>query len=345
VAAVGTLAGPYCPACGSLNARFLWTIDANADGPTDRPYELWHCPQCRTGITWPPPPREAEAPLPQATPHDRRGAKGWSPAEALLAALEGQRLREIHRHSRPPGRLLEVGAGKGRFLARARRRGWSAQGLDPSPRQVTAAQARYGIEVLLADLEEAELPERSFDVVAAWHVLEHLRDPTPFLARVRRLLRPGGIFAFEVPNFDSWQARLTSRHWLHLDIPRHLFHYNPDSLEALLGEHGFAVREQGTLSFAFGPFGLLQSAMNAAGLRPNWLYCWLRRTLPDPRLSRLILNAGVGLAGALPALCVELAAASVGRGAVVRMVAAPIDGAGPLRRREPTSTPARWRRA
>jgi SAM-dependent methyltransferase len=334
-------AGPHCPACGSLNAQFLWAIDANADGPIERSYELWHCPHCRTGITWPPPPPEAEPRLQPATASDWRGAKGWSPAEALLAVLEDQRLREIHRHCRPPGRLLEVGTGKGRFLVRARRRGWSAQGLDPSPGQVTAAQARYGIEVFPAALEQAELPERSFDVVAAWHVLEHLRDPAPFLARVRRLLRPGGIFACEVPNFDSWQARLTRRHWLHLDVPRHLFHYNPDSLEALLGEHGFAVREQGTLSFAFGPFGLLQSAMNAAGIRPNWLYCWLRRTLPDPGLSPLILNAGVGLAGALPALCVELAAAGFGRGSVVRIVAGPIDGAGPLGRREPISTPAR----
>lgn len=311
-----------CP-CGSLAAYFLWSVAANADGPLERAYELWRCPECGTGITRPPPPPEAAPSLQAATPHDRSGARGWLPAEALLATLEDQRLREIHRHCRPPGRLLEVGAGKGRFLARARHRGWGVQGLDPSPRQVTAAQARYEIEVLPVDLEQADLAERSFDAVVAWHVLEHVRHPASFLARVRRLLRPDGIFACEVPNFASWQSRLTRRHWLHLDVPRHLFHYTPSSLRSLLREQGFGVLEHGTLSVALGPFGFLQSTMNAAGLRPNWLYCWLRRSLPDPDLPSLLLNAGVALAGTLPALCLELAAVGLGRGSVVRMMARP----------------------
>ena len=48
--------GPHCPACANPNARFLWAVGANADGPMERPCEIWHCPRCGTGITWPPPP-------------------------------------------------------------------------------------------------------------------------------------------------------------------------------------------------------------------------------------------------------------------------------------------------
>ncbi len=144
-------------------------------------------------------------------------------------------------------RLLEVGAGTGFFLARAVADGFDAIGVEPSDLSASFARTRLGVDVRTGYLDTADLPEREFDAVCMWHVLEHAADPVGLLRDVRARLRPGGRLVIEVPNIESVGARLRRGSWAHLDPGAHVCHFAPGSLTAALERAGFAVVELRTL--------------------------------------------------------------------------------------------------
>src|SRR5690349_13476909 len=76
----------------------------------------------------------------------------------------------------PPARLLDAGAGRGRFVLAAARAGYAASGIEPSARGADAAAAR-GAAVRRVTIERAGVEPGSLDVVTLWHVLEHVEDP------------------------------------------------------------------------------------------------------------------------------------------------------------------------
>ncbi len=108
-----------------------------------------------------------------------------------------------------PRRALDVGCSTGYLARRIVERGGSVVGLEVDDR--AAAQAREVCEqVLVGDVETMPLPfpEHSFDAVLCGDVIEHLRDPGRFLARLRPLIRPGGRLVLTTPNVANWTMRL-----------------------------------------------------------------------------------------------------------------------------------------
>ena len=106
-------------------------------------------------------------------------------------------------------RVLDVGCSSG-YLARPLvERGCTVVGIELDEKAAEAAREVCS-EVLVGDAETMELPfpEGSFDVVLCGDVIEHLRDPERFLARLRPLLREGGRLVLTTPNVANWTMRL-----------------------------------------------------------------------------------------------------------------------------------------
>lgn len=148
----------------------------------------------------------------------------------------------FYRHIVPFGRkrLLEVGCSIGRFLYGCRQAGWNINGLDISEKAVRLAsdllpegQFREGT------MEQVEIEAGSFEVVAAWEVLEHVNDPFVFAARASELLTNGGILAISTPDWDNWAIRRhpMENYW----PPYHLWFFTEASMRALLKRAGFEV--------------------------------------------------------------------------------------------------------
>ena len=95
--------------------------------------------------------------------------------EPLRSLVERDKLRFLSGLS-PGSRVLELGAGDGRFVSRLTEAGFEARGIEPSEGAVASARAR-GASVELATVEELDLAPASLDAVVVWHVLEHVRDP------------------------------------------------------------------------------------------------------------------------------------------------------------------------
>jgi 2-polyprenyl-3-methyl-5-hydroxy-6-metoxy-1,4-benzoquinol methylase len=209
---------------------------------TGESFEILACDRCGYGCTVVPPGFAAEH-LYETASYDRDESRVRKVLRPLLGALEGSKVRDLRRWVQS-GALLEVGAGKGRFLAAARAAGFEVHGIEPSARSRAFSRALLGPVVDGRTLEEcAAAPGRRYDVVYLWHVFEHLPGPDAALVQLRALLRPGGLLALAVPNFASAQAGWARGDWYHLDPPRHLHHFTPASLRALLERHAFEVLE------------------------------------------------------------------------------------------------------
>ncbi len=126
--------------------------------------------------------------------------------------------------------LLDVGCGDGAFLLDARDAGWTVQGLEFSE-TAGANAARLGLNVTIGRLEDRPFEPESFDVVRLWSVLEHLSDPCGAMREVARILRPGGWAIVQTPNARSPAARLIGDGWIGWQIPVHLNHFTPATLE------------------------------------------------------------------------------------------------------------------
>jgi SAM-dependent methyltransferase len=228
------------------------------------------------------------------------------------------RLRELE--GLAPGRLLDVGSGKGAFLAAARDAGWDVLGVESAPDAAEAARANFGVDVIVGDFL-AMRPLGTFDVVTMWHVLEHVTDPMGALERAAVSLKPGGRLVVSVPNSKSLQAHIGGEDWFHLDLPRHLFHFTPRSLTTLVERAGFRVATIGYFYPQMEIIGLVQTALNRVGIENDLLYRFAKRD-PTARFGpEVVASLGLSLAMA-PAAFVWAAVAPVLRtGASMQLVA------------------------
>src|ERR1700733_5788477 len=134
--------------------------------------------------------------------------------EWLQQKLYERRVKFVLRQTKgQPGRVLDVGCGRGMLLRKFQQRGFDVTGTELSDHACHYAREVLGIPVHVGLLEQLHFPNNHYDFVVMWHVLEHISDPRPILAEVARILRPGGIFLVGVPNFSSPEAQLTKAGW------------------------------------------------------------------------------------------------------------------------------------
>lgn len=72
-----------------------------------------------------------------------------------------------------------------------------------------------------------------------WHSLEHFRDPKKALMKVREILKPGGTLILELPNAAAVEAHVFGNTWWGWETPRHLYHFSPRTICAMLAACSF----------------------------------------------------------------------------------------------------------
>ncbi len=222
-------------------------------------------------------------------------------------------------------KVLDMGCGRGVMLRALLDLGHEADGVEISSEAAAGADPRAEI-CIAPDLADAEYQTDSFDAVILWHVLEHLPHPERTLEELNRIIRPGGRWIVAVPNFASWQARRTGSDWFHLDLPRHLYHFTPQTLTGLASRYGFECHTLRHFALLQNPFGWLQSWLNSmSGAPRNSLYTMLHResTSESTRLSagQQFLLRSAYLLGLPVAGAVSLVEAALRRGRTIALTA------------------------
>ena len=293
-----------------------WRTVPSGDPVVPEPVELWRCATCATAVTAGAPPA---VDLHDAGAYSEDSPRGSGIASPVLARFDRARLELVAAGARAPARVVDAGAGRGRFVAAAREAGYEARGVEPSRRGVDAGLAHYGVLLERSAIEDAAVEDGSVDVVTLWHVLEHVDDPRAALRAIHRWLRPGGALVVGVPNLSSVQAVVGGPRWYHLDVPRHRTHFTAAGLRTLLRAEGFRIEQERHVLLEHNPFGMWQSAVNRLTRTPSYLFHLLKRSAPwrSPDLVVTLL--------ALPLLplaaLLEYAAGRRGRGGTVAILA------------------------
>ncbi len=147
---------------------------------------LWECCTCGLQYFDPAEPGNGDFYQTLATGGKYYGADKWDFREAASLIATGER-------------VLDVACGEGRFLEMLAERGVQAEGIDANPLAISRARHK-GLQAHCLDLADfsKSCPSR-YDVVTAFHVIEHLLEPRSFLDAIFRCLRPGGRVVMTTP--------------------------------------------------------------------------------------------------------------------------------------------------
>jgi ubiquinone/menaquinone biosynthesis C-methylase UbiE len=133
-------------------------------------------------------------------------------------------------------RILDYGAGTGDFASKMATSDWKVTAYEPDHHAKSKILNKNNSIKVVDSLDS--LPSGSFDVITLWHVLEHVHSINTTLYQFFNLLAPGGHLLIAVPNKNSYDARHYGPNWAAYDVPRHLYHFTPDTLIPFMSRYG-----------------------------------------------------------------------------------------------------------
>lgn len=139
------------------------------------------------------------------------------------------------------GAILDIGCGTGAFLNTMKLAGWKITGLEPDETAIKKAKSLYQIQPQ-SPSELFNLSEQQFDAITMWHVLEHVHQLNEYLFQLRKILKDKGTLFIAVPNYTSFDAQFYEETWAAYDVPRHLYHFSPKSMELLVKRYGMKIK-------------------------------------------------------------------------------------------------------
>lgn len=234
-----------CPLCENPGIKYLFTCqDYLVSGES---FEIFTCPQCRFEFTQNHPSEEELPDYYESENYISHSDSGTSFTNKLyyftrkiMLGRKKSSLKKITGINR--GILLDIGSGTGSFAAYMNKEGWDATGIEINEKAREYSIKKHGIKAFGPGMLKS-FADSSFDCITMWHVLEHLYDPLKTLTEVRRLLKSEHQALIALPNNFSHDSRHYKRFWAARDVPRHLWHFNPDSFTFIASKAGFEVTE------------------------------------------------------------------------------------------------------
>lgn len=232
-----------CPVCGSPDIKNVLSVkDYTVSNET---FVIAECNSCSLRFTQDVPDAASIAPYYKSENYISHTNTSKGLINRLYQSVRKRTLKQkrrlIERASGiKKGRLLDVGSGTGAFANEMQQAGWQVTGLEPDADARAVGKQSYNID--LADIGQFyQLQESSYDVITMWHVLEHVHDLQGYIAKLKLLLTENGKLFIAVPNYTSKDAAAYKEQWAAYDVPRHLYHFSPRSMQVLMEKHGLRI--------------------------------------------------------------------------------------------------------
>ena len=137
-------------------------------------------------------------------------------------------------------KILDFGCGTAEFLKLAKQNGWVTIGMEPSDQARNNSHPSI-IKDVRPTLTDVINEGHKFDAITLWHVLEHVEDLNITLGALKMMLEHDGTIFIAVPNHTSWDGKHYGQNWAGYDVPRHLWHFNKNSMKRLIENHGLTI--------------------------------------------------------------------------------------------------------
>lgn len=227
-----------CPLCGAAGISKLFRVKDNT--VSKEFFDIYHCSNCMVRFTQSPPSESEIGKYYKSENYisHTNSSKGLVNRMYLyVRELSLKQKRKLIESSTglQKGSLLDVGSGTGFFAASMKNAGWDIVGLEPDEGARDFALQEHQLGLHSID-ELFNLPENSYDAITLWHVLEHVHDVKKYLFRLKALLKENGKIFIAVPNYTCYDASSYGKDWAAYDVPRHLYHFRPDTMRWLMKE-------------------------------------------------------------------------------------------------------------
>jgi len=137
-------------------------------------------------------------------------------------------------------RLLDVGCGTGDFLYSCLKKGWQINGIENNKNAKNNSRTEVS-SFIFDDFEFLKSQPERFDIITMWHSLEHIIDLKQTIVDMKKLLTNKGVIVVACPNHKSFDAMFYKESWAAYDLPRHLWHFDKDSISKLFLEHNMQL--------------------------------------------------------------------------------------------------------
>jgi SAM-dependent methyltransferase len=260
----------FCPLCNNTEYELLfWVKDHTVSGEH---FSVVCCKECNLVFTLNPPDKQAIGRYYQSDAYishtdSKEGLFNRLYQLVRKRAIVSKKKMIEQLVDRAQRRLLDYGCGTGAFVAAMQSGGWNVHGIEPDPGARTRAVAQTKAKIADPSFL-TELPDESMDVITLWHVLEHVHDLHSTLGHFNRILHKNGILLVAVPNHKSHDALHYGASWAAYDVPRHLYHFDPSTMKALMKLHGFDLVDMKPMWFDAFYVSLLSEVYRSGRMRP-----------------------------------------------------------------------------
>lgn len=226
-----------CPVCqGTQFENPITCVDHTASGEM---FHVKHCARCGLGITSPRPKENEAARFYKSDTYISHTGASRGLFDSIYLIIRHLTtywkfglVAPFLKHNP----LLDFGCGTGTFLSTVRARKKEVMGIEPSPEARKKIDSAIQVWPALTDL-----PEKTFDVITLWHVLEHVYTFRETLRALKNRLSADGALFIAVPNHASADARHYGSNWAAYDVPRHLWHFSKESMAMFLQQEGLRI--------------------------------------------------------------------------------------------------------
>jgi 2-polyprenyl-3-methyl-5-hydroxy-6-metoxy-1,4-benzoquinol methylase len=264
----------YCPACGAATIKDVLQVkDYTVSGEL---FAVAECQQCTLRFTQDVPYENAISPYYKSENYISHTNTARGLIHRIYHFVRERTIRRkrklIEASSGMKGKILDVGSGTGSFVNEMKQHGWEVTGLEPDADARKVALDSYGLK--LADSQELyRLQAGYFDAITLWHVLEHVHDLPAYIQQLKTLLKDTGRLFIAVPNYTAKDATIYREYWAAYDVPRHLYHFSPHSIDVLVRKNGLKVIECKPMWYDAFYISLLSSKYRT-GKTNWWAACW-----------------------------------------------------------------------
>lgn len=306
-----------CPLCKELNQSELFPVDTSFSK-----FSIVKCRECGLTRTFPLPTNDILTT--ETSKYYGNSENKFLPLlqkirDALMDHRAHYYLAFRYREKKIP-KVLDIGCAEGRLLKAFHEIGCQCWGIEHKDYPKSRFLCSESITYIQRDMELVDLPDKSFDLIFLWHVLEHMDNPDVVIRKAANLLAEGGALVLAVPNFSSLEAEIFKQSWFHLDVPWHKYHFTKKALKYLVKKNDLQIVTISTFCLEQGLYGFIQSILNAMGWTKNELYEALKGNVSRRRIFPLAIQCLFSVFFLMPSLAFLFFTAALKKGPVIKLV-------------------------